>query len=130
MAGQYQPDPDDDEDDEYYETALADTEDARIFLRAYLSRMSRTSTLLIPPDPLPPGLALQLIGFFRQGIFLDMADLMPSLIKISCARIWERLEESTRTLPHPSQDKTLNRYAIRTFDIIGCVSISSNRDDC
>ncbi|KAL5637598.1 hypothetical protein ACGC1H_004120 [Rhizoctonia solani] len=116
-AGAYQPDPDDDDEDEYYETALVDTRDARVMLQAYLTRIS--STVRVPLVPLPPGLALQLIGFFRQPIFLDMADLMPPLIKTSCVWIWKRLDESTHKLPHPSQDSILNRYTIRTFDLIG-----------
>ncbi|CAE6348483.1 unnamed protein product [Rhizoctonia solani] len=116
-AGLYQPDTNDDENDEYFETALVDTMDARVVLQAYLTRMS--ATLQVPVAPLPPGLALQLIGFLRQGIFLDMDDLMPSLIKTSCMWIWDRLDESTHTLPHPSQDKTLIRYTIRTLGLIG-----------
>ncbi|CAE6506198.1 unnamed protein product [Rhizoctonia solani] len=115
-AGVYQPDSDDDEYDEYYETALADTGDARVILQAYLTRMLPTHSL--PSASLPPGLALQLIGFFRQGIFLDMTDLMPPLIKASCAWIWDRLLEEPPHSPHPSQDNVLNRYVIITFDII------------
>ncbi|CAE6447870.1 unnamed protein product [Rhizoctonia solani] len=116
-AGVYQSDPDDDDEDEYYETALVDTRDARVMLQAYLTRTS--PTVRAPLVPLPSGLALQLIGFFRQAIFLDMVDLVPPLIKTSCVWIWKRLDESTHKVPHPSQDSTLNHYTIRTFDLIG-----------
>jgi hypothetical protein len=119
-ASAYQTDPDEDTEDEYFETAFADTKDARTVLQAYIARLGPSSCV-----PFPRRLALLLIGVFRPEIILKQFDWMPLLIKNSCLWIWAELDAATYSPEHPSHDFVLIKYATRTFEIIRCVCRST-----
>lgn len=109
----YQPDPDEDPDNEYYETSLVDTQDARIVLQGFVTRMAN-----LAQTPMPDELILMLFEFIKQDVILDITDLMPALIKVLCSRVWAGIDVTSNSSKHPSGNTTLNYYARRTFDTI------------
>lgn len=117
--GGYHPDPDEDPNNEYYETSLVDTNDARIVLQGYITRVAGLAQGSIPDE-----LLLTLLEFIKQDVILDIADLMPAFIKVSCALVWKGIDITANSPKHKhtSEVTTVILIGIRIFDIIACVN--------
>lgn len=101
----------------YDTTNLVDARDTRVMLQAYITRMTISTQA-----PFPRLITSQFgAGFLQQEEILDIPDLMPSLIKVSCSRVWAEIDASSGSPEPASENPALIKSAAHAFDLISRV---------
>ncbi|KAG8775467.1 hypothetical protein FRC12_001472, partial [Ceratobasidium sp. 428] len=111
----------DDDDNEYYIISFVDMTDARNVMGAYVNRMKLIST----GERLSSEILGLLLGFITQDVMLDVRQLLPGFLAVTCSWIWEEL--CLGSPEHLSRNSDLINCAAQTLDFAGkCYTISSN----